>query len=270
MALVESTFSGTVPDAGTSPEAGAPQPEQAPIIPAPVGSATQPSVPGVRTVAEEKEPGPASLTAPVAGDRSATPIKEADAVPDVPSAAPESLSQPSATHPGLTLQQVQRSWDAVLHAVRQRNPATQAVLNTGCQPVEVSDKEIVVTFPYPFLREKLGDPQRRTEIQDALAEVLHARCRLKLVLASEYTPRRPPNPRPTGPASLSTVSVESGPVESGPVENGPVESGPVETSAAEVGPVEPAPDAEAEEDEVPEVISRWAAERGGRARFVPG
>jgi hypothetical protein len=84
------------------------------------------------------------------------------------------------------------------------------------------------------LRDKLGDPQRKAEIQDALTEVLHARCRLTLVLASEYVPREQTNPAP--PAA---------------------QSGP---SGA---------DAETGEEQVPEEISRWAEEHGGEAKFVP-
>jgi DNA polymerase-3 subunit gamma/tau len=102
---------------------------------------------------------------------------------------PESLAQPPAAGGLLALEQVEQAWDQVLHAVRQRNPATQGVLNTGCKPVEVNGDEVVITFPYPFLREKLGDPQRKMEIQDALSEVLHIGCRLRLVLAREYIPR---------------------------------------------------------------------------------
>jgi DNA polymerase-3 subunit gamma/tau len=149
-------------------------------------------------------------------------------------------TQPAAQVPSgaLTLGQVEQAWGLVLQAVRQRNPATQAVLNTGCQPVEVDGDEIVVTFPYPVLREKLVDPQRRAEIQDALTEVLQARCRVKLVLAAEYKPRRQPSPQPR-PA--------------------PPESPPSEA----------APDAQAAEDDLPEAISRWAAQHGGEAKIVP-
>jgi hypothetical protein len=237
-------------------------------------------MPEVRRVAEQKAPSPALEPAAAAADAAATPKEEADAVLPAAPAAEEGGGEPSTRQAGLTLQQVQRSWEAVLQAVRQRNPATQGVLNTGCQPVEVHDEEIVVTFPYPFLREKLSDPPRRTEIQDALIEVLHAKCRLKLVLASDYAPRRPANPGPPVPAPVRTSPVESGPVESGPVESGPVESGPVESGPVESGagqagasesrPVAPSADAEAEEDEVPAAISRWAEEHGGQARFVPG
>jgi hypothetical protein len=119
----------------------------------------------------------------------------------------------------------------VLQAVRQLNPATQAVLNSGCKPVEVNGEEIVVTFPFAFLREKLGDPQRRAEIQDALAEVLHVNCRLRLVLASDYAPRQQvPRANPTAVREQSAPAFAAG--------------------------------------GVPDPISEWAEKRGGQAKFI--
>jgi hypothetical protein len=96
----------------------------------------------------------------------------------------------------------------------------------------------VITFPHPFLREKLNDPQRRTEIEDALSEVFGATRCAKFVMASEYTPR----PRPlTARAPDRTAPV----------------SAPDQASASP-----------AAEGEVPEPISRWAAERGAQVRLV--
>ncbi len=143
------------------------------------------------------------------------------------------VSEPPVPAGTLTVEQVKRMWDRVLLAVRQLNPATQAVLNTGCEPVEVREDEIVITFPFPFLREKLGDPQRRSEIQEALSEVLHANCRLKLVLASEYTPRQPANP--VAPAVAASESVSEAP---------------------------------ALDEQAIDEISRWAEERGGQAKVI--
>jgi DNA polymerase-3 subunit gamma/tau len=192
---------------------------------------------------------PASAEAPAGRP----PTAQAAASPPTPASTPASsassqaqasVPQPATQIPSgtLSLAQVEQSWGLVLQAVRQRNPATQAVLNTGCQPVEVNGEEIVVTFPYPVLREKLVDPQRRTEIQDALTEVLQARCRLKLVLAAEYKPRQHANPQP-----LPT----------------PPEATP------QSRPAQAAQDVHEPEDEVPEEISRWAAEHGGQAKAVP-
>jgi DNA polymerase-3 subunit gamma/tau len=165
-----------------------------------------------------EQPAPAPAPSPVAETR---PAKIEPAAPPKPADA-------------LTLAQVQGAWDHVLQAVRQRNPTTQAVLNSGCRPVEVVENEIVVTFPFSFLRDKLGDPQRKNEIQDALAEVLRTKCRLRLVLASEYTPRLAPEPVAAVPEASK-----------------------------------PAPDAQPLDDQALGKLTRWAEERGGQAKVVP-
>lgn len=147
--------------------------------------------PAVTMLSGGKEaPAPATVSQPAVSSQIAEPsaptwtrgqpVQESERVP--------SISKSSPAPQALSLSEVERAWPQVLQAVRQRNPATQAVLNTGCQPVEVNGNEIIVTFPFPFLREKLGDPQRCMEIQEALSEVLRTRCRLRLVLATEYTP----------------------------------------------------------------------------------
>jgi len=154
---------------------------------------------------------------------------EPRAEPVAPVTAAPELSPPAGQ---LTLAQVQGSWDAVLQAVRRRNPATQAVLNSGCQPVEVNGSEVVVTFPFPFLRGKLGDPQRKMEIQEALGEVLNARCHVKLVLADEFTPQSPVPAPAAAPAAGEAPAL-----------------------------AKPEPSAFDE-------IARWARERGGKTTLV--
>lgn len=137
----------------------------------------------------------------------------------------------------LGLAQVVGAWDQMLQLVRHRNPATQAVLNSGCEPVEVNGNEIVVTFPFSFLQEKLRDPQRLMEIQDALSEVLRSPCYVRLILATEYVPR---------------VQVPPGQPEQAPAQS------------------EPAPvPAQPEQGQVPVQISEWAAERGAEVKVVP-
>ena len=127
-------------------------------------------------------------------------------VPDTPPDAlakkpvkAEPVTRPQTAPGQLTLERVERDWDQVLHVVRERNPMTQGLLNTGCEPVEVNSSEIVITFPHPFLRERLRDPQRRMEIQEALDEVLGTTCGVKLVLASEYAPDQPASSAPPTP-----------------------------------------------------------------------
>jgi hypothetical protein len=173
---------------------------------------------------------------------------------------PEAVSPPASpptVASALTLDQVERSWPQVLHAVRTRNPATQAVLNTGCQPVEVIGEEVVVTFPFPFLKDKLGDPQRRAEIQEALSEVLGMNCLLKLVLASEFTPRMqasPASPVPT-PTTTPPTTPAAPPVEA--------------TDSAETTSGGSGTGAQAGDEELPEAVSRWAKPLGGQVKIVP-
>ena len=219
MALVESILD---PEAARTPGP--------PDRPAPLTSPK--SMPEDEQGAEQAsgaQPGTGAVT-PAAGParRGERPVKEE------PVSMVQSPAAAQSQGSGLTLARVEQTWDQVLQAVRQRNPTAEGALRSGCKPVEVRGEEIVVTFPYAFLRDKLGDPQRKAEIQDALSEVLHAGCRLKLVLASEYVPRLQTNPDPP-----------------------PAQSEPV------------GPDAETGDEEVPEAISRWAAERGGEVKFVP-
>ena len=109
----------------------------------------------------------------------------------------------------LTLEVVERAWDQMLVAVRHRNPTAEGALRSGCTPVEVVGNQVVVTFPYPFLRGKLGDPQRMVEIQDALSDVVGSSCHVKLVLASEYvpTPRAVPGSSAPAPDAVSSQPV---------------------------------------------------------------
>jgi hypothetical protein len=139
----------------------------------------------------------------------------------------------------LTLVQVEQAWASVLHAVRQRNPATEGALRTECKPVEVTGDEVVITFPYPFLREKLVDPKRKAEVQDALAEVLNTRCRIKLVKASEYVPAMQAERTPLPAARDRSAQPQD------------------------------APDAVLDEEQVTQEVTRWAKERGGQVKIVP-
>jgi hypothetical protein len=184
----------------------------------------------------------------------------------------------------LTLPQVEQAWGPVLQAVRLRNPATQAALNTGCQPVEVNGDEIVITFPYPVLREKLSASQRRDEIQDALAEVLQARCRITLVLASDYTPR-PQAPisqvPPASPASRPPQAAqEAGALAGESAAEDPAGETvsdvdlPAGNVADEGAPATSLPGGnrasdETSDEKVAEAITRWAEQHGGEAKIVP-
>jgi DNA polymerase-3 subunit gamma/tau len=225
MALVESLLEAA---------AAAPQPQveaAAPTIP-PTGDEPQ---------ATAAETGQSNDSAPVTTTGGA-PVTAAG---ETPAPAPQAEESQSTTPAGgLSLAQMTGAWEQVLQAVRQRNPAAEGALRSGCRPVEVQGSEVVITFPYPFLREKLGDPQRKSELQDALSEVLGIQCRVKLVLADEYKPR----PRSTPPAEPGNPAPASA-------------SAPKAESSGQT-------DHEAEEEAVPPNVSRWIKEHGGTVEFV--
>ena len=210
MALVESLVGEVAPTAAPKQQFGA-----VPLRPA----ATAAVEPAVRQVAEEPlrppapEPEFASSAAAESGERE-------------PGVSPQTAVGP------LSLDQVQQAWKRVLLSIRQRNPTTQAVLASGCKPVEVNADQLTITVPSPILGDKLRDAQRTLEIEEALNEVLQTKCRLKLVLASEYVPR----------PQAAQVRAASVPQDR---------------------PSEPAL-----QDQVPDSIAQWAEKVGGTAKVV--
>jgi DNA polymerase-3 subunit gamma/tau len=128
----------------------------------------------------------------------------------------------------LALEDVRLAWKKILQAMRQRNRTTGAVLASDCWPVEVHGDQVTVTVPSRILAEKLRDAERMAEIEEVASEVLRTPCRVKLILASEYV----------------------APADSPPVPPG--EEG--EEPRAE--------------GNVPDQVTRWAQQRGGKARLV--
>jgi DNA polymerase-3 subunit gamma/tau len=191
-------------------------------------AAAQPKA-GASPAAEQEAPAPdptATLAQTPSSEGEAPVVKQETPAPQPPAGS-------------LTLAQVEQAWGMVLHAVRLSNPATEGALRTQCKPVEVAGDEVIITFPFPFLREKLVDPQRKAEIQDALTEVLSVKCRIKLVMASDYVPGPQVNPTP-----LPSMPARS-------------------------EPAEPAPGAQIDDQEVAQELTRWAEERGGQVKIVP-
>jgi DNA polymerase-3 subunit gamma/tau len=262
LALVESIMHSGAPAVIASSANGPAGRQKAEISTPPVSqipdsSGTEPrrvaeAAPDSHTETETQTESPAAAkTAPVAG-----PETSAVAELGTESPAPESRTQ-TEPEPGpgpenkatssppaaqdFGLHKVVDAWEQLLGAVRQRNPTTQAVLNTGCEPVEVNGNQIVVTFPHAFLREKLRDPQRLMEIQEAMGEVLKTRCRVKFVLASDYAPGHHA-PSPTAPAKLEEPALG-------------VEKEP---------PAQGTPLAEGDLDQ----IKDWAEKHGGQTKVI--
>ena len=185
------------------------------------------------------------VEAPEAKTEEASPLEPAPTPEQTPSgegketAVEQETPARQSSADSVTLTQVEQAWAMVLHAVRQRNPATEGALRSQCKPVEVAGDEVIITFPFPFLREKLVEPKRKAEIQDALSEVLNTKCRVKFVKDSEYVP---------------TAHVDPTPPLAAPSHSNPAQ----EASGTPL-----------DEEQVTQEVTRWAEERGGQVKIVP-
>jgi len=259
MALAESVlYAATSPAGPTTPEQG-----NAAVDLAPQRSQPRPSGRAVAESAPSKaSPGASAVVTPAPVS---APLEQA------PGAV---LYQTGAELAGLTLDQVQRRWPEIIGAVQALNKTTAAVLRSNCQPVDLAGDQIVVTVPSAILRDKLDNPQRKVEVQEAVSSVLGGHSRIRLVLEADYIPRtsRPASqlqPQAAAPErSESRAEGHAGPTEipvrglaAVPSGTGPERSG---GGASEVGD-DPATTGD---DQVPDEISRWAAERGGLATIV--
>ena len=246
MALVESTLPASVrPDTPPAPVAQGTARTQG-AIPHPAVRSVEPTQTQAGVSASEgnqarspKQSQPKPSGRVVA---ESAPVALASAPPEQPPGAV--LHQ---TGGGLTLDQVQKRWPEIIGAVQALNRTTAAVLRSNCQPVDVADDQIVVTVPSSILRDKLENPQRKVEVQEAVSSVLGVRSRIRLALEAEYAPRAP---RPAPPSQPQAATPER----SGQSVGG---MGDLPDEAAKTG-----------DDQVPEEISRWAAERGGQATIV--
>jgi DNA polymerase-3 subunit gamma/tau len=258
LALVESLAGGeTTPAPATAaPETANPETAPARTTSETNGTAIPVTKPAseAAAVTESKSNSTVSAAAPTvsaapATEAASTPTPPQGAVTQSPTAQARRVAEGAVPGAGpapsagqaLSIEQLRGAWEDVLHAVRRHNPAAEGALRSGCEPVEVSGNEVVVTFPYPFLREKLGDPARKMEIQEALGEVFGFKCRLKLVLASEHRPSKPNNPYPQAPQAAGPGATPSGAAESGAVAEG-----------SEM------------DDQDLDKLYRWAEERGGQ------
>ncbi|HSJ59278.1 MAG TPA: DNA polymerase III subunit gamma/tau [Anaerolineae bacterium] len=246
MAFVESLH--------TTPGGEAVQPVPAPhATPSrPPAAARRPDEPPAQQSQPADSPSPPPAAGP-AEQRHDTPQAGAS---EPPRTAAEPESRPAASD-GVSIAQVTAAWDQVLAAVRRRNPTSEAALRSGCRAVEVNGGEVVITFPYPVLRDKLAHPQRRMEIQEALSDVVGIPCSVKLVLAAEYPPSQVPQDAPAGPYTAAEHTPNRVVKEAPPAQEtrGPAVSAPPTATAADQDPgLDP--------NELKR-ISRWAEQRGG-------
>ena len=237
MALVESTLrASTGPDKGSMTAASPLRPAQPAVKSVEIGQAQadapparpQPKSAG-RTVAESAPS--ASGVDGTPAERTVVPVS---APPEQPPGATFYQTGPGpAAGSELTLEQVQRRWQEIINAVQALNRTTAAVLRSNCQPVDVAADQILVTVPSAILRDKLENPQRKVELQEAVGSILGVPSRIRLVLAADYAPRPAPQQQPQAETPGLAGQADG-----------------------------------ADDDHALNEISRWAAERGGQTTIV--
>ena len=115
-------------------------------------------------------------------------------------AEPETSADPapptgSAGHDGLSLEEIQRVWPAVLQKLSETVPALAATLE-GARPVSFGDEGLEVGFPpeMTFNKKKADSPERRDTVAAAFAAVTVVGLRPTYVLLDGEAPPDTPAP----------------------------------------------------------------------------
>jgi DNA polymerase III subunit gamma/tau len=99
-----------------------------------------------------------------------------------PRPAASTVGEPAATGPAgptaLTLEDVARTWPAVLDKLRETSPALAATFD-GAKPVSLDEEGLKVGFPakFTFNKKKAETPEKRELMADAIEDVLGERLR---------------------------------------------------------------------------------------------
>ena len=101
---------------------------------------------------------------------------------------------------GAEFQAVLDVWPELLAAAYQRDPQTQALLNS-CKPLGVDENALVLGFQSDLLREKMEKGHSQQIVSEALAEVLDADMGVRCVLTQDWG---------SGPSSAETPPLPEG------------------------------------------------------------
>ncbi len=178
-----------------------------------------------------------------AGQQEPSPRREPTAPPPAPSPArtvgrpaapsgrpsPGASSTPTSTAPPVheqplpepiadfSLEEVTQRWNDMLRLLRSVNHSLEALMRDG-KPLKVEGDILLIGFPYPFHRDKVGEEPNRRAVEDALTQLIGQPVRVRCVLLAgsggkspaRPTPTRAPNPQPrTSP--LASPSPPSSP-----------------------------------------------------------
>ena len=145
-------------------------------------------------VSTQSEPEPE--IEPVPPEPEAQPVAEKGEPP----IAKDSAGVAAKSQPGTEFQQVLGVWPELLSAAYDRDPQTQALLNS-CKPLAVDDNLLVLGFKSDLLREKMEKGHNQEIVIESLGEVLDSTLGVRCVLLQNWGEDRstaPTVPLPDG------------------------------------------------------------------------
>jgi DNA polymerase-3 subunit gamma/tau len=118
---------------------------------------------------------------PAASQRPPAAAPPAGKLPGNPGSTSAPIARP------LTFASVMSAWREVMTAAYQRNPQTQALLNS-CRPLGLEGGHLVLGFSSDLLREKMEKGHNLTLVRQALEEVFGQPVGIRCVLLKAWTP----------------------------------------------------------------------------------
>jgi len=168
-------------------EPARPEPEAQPV-------AEDGSAPEQADVPTQSEPEP--IVESVRPEPEAQPVAEAGEL----EIAKDSAGDADKSQPGSQFQQVLDAWPELLSAAYDRDPQTQALLNS-CKPLAVDDNLLVLGFKSDLLREKMEKGHNQELVIESLGEVMDSTLGVRCVLLQDWGDDRstaPTVPLPEG------------------------------------------------------------------------
>jgi DNA polymerase-3 subunit gamma/tau len=116
---------------------------------------------------------------------------------DGPQIARDSTENRYESPSGSEFQKVLDAWPELLSAAYDRDPRTQALLNS-CKPLAVDDKSLVLGFKSDLLREKMEKGHNQEIVSESLSAVLDTELGVRCVLLQDWGSDQSAVPLPEG------------------------------------------------------------------------
>lgn len=134
---------------------------------------------------------------------------EADGPPRADEAGSARRAERPVVPPAITLQAVQRHWEAMVVRVGQEDRNLPALINVS-KPLGVEGNAVILGFDYGVLKEKFEDRHTSRELVAAtLSELLGAKCTVRCVVSSQYEPPPPPVTEASSPTTADDAGPET-------------------------------------------------------------